>query len=79
MNKKGWTLVELMSLIVIVGFILLIPLIAIWTGHNLDFWISHFRGYPVHVPFILDLIITVVGNGAVVVGNIISEICKYMV
>lgn len=79
MNKKCYTLVELLVGIVGILVVCLIPLVALWTGRNLDFWISHFKGHPVHVPFILDLAITIIGDVAVLEGNIISEICKFFI
>lgn len=75
-NKNGYTLSEL--LIVIVITCMIIPLV-LWTGRNLDFWISFFKHKSVHVPFWLSLLLTLFSGGTITVLNIIGEIARYFI
>ena len=77
MKNKGFTVVEL--LVVVVPFLLLIPVLALWTNSNMDFWISHFKGHAVHVSYFLALILTVVGNGVILFANVVAQIAQYLI
>lgn len=78
-SRKGFTLVEMMIVFGIGLVVLIIPVLSMWTERNLDFWISHFKGHAVHVPFWLDVAITIIGNGFILAANLIAEICRYIV
>ncbi len=80
MGKKGYTLVELM--IVVLAFAVIPGIVVgetIWTSRSLDFWISHAKAAPVHVSYWLCFLVAVVGNGVVLIGNIVSEIARYFI
>lgn len=75
-KNTGFTIFELLIAVGFLFVLALVPLLALWTGRNLDFWLTHFKGHTVHVPFWLDLVATVVLNGIIVGANIISEIVR---
>ena len=52
---------------------------AVWTDHNLDFWISYFKGHPVHVPLWLAFILGCALNCIALAANVIAEIAKYLI
>lgn len=58
-------------------FILLIlVLVSFWTDRNLDFWLTHFKGHPVDCPFWLSCLVTIVGNGVILLANVIGEVAR---
>lgn len=76
MNKKGSATIGTLIVQIIVLAVVLVPL-SYWTGRNLDFWITHFKGHAVHVPFWLDLLATIVGNGFILIANVVGEIARF--
>lgn len=52
--------------------------LAFWTQRNMDFWLTHFKGHPVHVPFILDLLVSIFAP-ATLIGNIVAEIARFYI
>jgi len=50
-----------------------------WTDRNLDFWISHFKGEEVDVPFWLSFVVTIVGNGIIFFANVVAEIARFAI
>ena len=80
LNKNGYTIIE--GLLIALGLILifvLVPVLGLWTDRNIDFWISHFKGTPVNVPYWLSLIVTVIGNAVILAVNVIGEICRFLI
>lgn len=55
-----------------------IPL-SCWTDRTLEFWLTHFSGHTVHVPFWIDFLITLVANGVMFALNIISELARLVI
>ena len=55
---------------------LFVGLLALWTDRSLDFWCTYIKGSEVNVPYWLSLIVTLVGNGLVVVGNALTEVLR---
>jgi len=80
--KHHYTLIELMVVTVLLGMfaclILAWPL-TIWTDSNLEFWLSHFKGEPVELHWILSALLVIIGNWVTVLANIISEIAEAFV
>jgi len=74
-NSRAYTLIELLICV-------FIPTVwiatAFWIERNLDFWGSYIKGYPIHFPFVLDLILALVA-GVNWVVLIISEIVRFFV
>lgn len=60
-------------------FLTIIALFAMWTDRNLDFWVSYIKGEAVDVPYWLSLIVTIVGNGVIILANVIAEIARFAV
>ena len=77
-NEKGFTLVELMFVVLILGSIAFFG-IGAWTDSNMDFWLTHFKGEPVNFPFIWSGVLSVILNVFAIVGNIIAEVAKVFV
>ncbi len=76
--KKGHALIELMFIVVLGSLVLGVLFgFPLWTQRNLDFWISHFKGHAVHVPYWLAFIAGWALNGFALLGNIIAEIARY--
>jgi hypothetical protein len=78
-QTRGWTRIELM---IAFGFLLVFaafPMLALWTGRSLDFWLTHFKGHAVHVPYWIDVAITVCLNTIAIGANVVSEICRYLI
>ena len=50
-----------------------------WTDRTIDFWCSYYLGHDVDVPFIWSFLLTLFGNGLVLIGNVISEIARVCV
>lgn len=59
-------------------FWVIVPLIALWTQRNLNFWLTHFSGHAVHVPFVLDYLLSVLAP-AVILLNVIAEIARHCI
>jgi len=78
-NKKGFTLVELLIGLAIIGLIALFPVLAIWTDRSLEFWASYIKHQPVIIPYWLSLIVTIIGNAVIVGFNVISEVLRYFI
>lgn len=70
--KRSFTVIE----VIIVLFVLSVIPISIWTDRTLDFWCTHFAHHPVNCPWWLSFIVTVVGNGVVLLANCVSEIVR---
>jgi hypothetical protein len=51
--------------------------VSFWTDRNLDFWVSHFKGQEVDVPFWLSATFSIILSGPAVVLNAIAEIARY--
>lgn len=76
-KRRGATLLEYIICFV-VYFGVIVTLLAMWTGRNLDFWLTHFRGHTIHVPFILDYLLAIL-SPVIVLANVIAEIARYCV
>ena len=50
--------------------------VCMWTDNNLEWALSHIKGQPVDVPNWISVLVTLVGNGAIIIANIICEIIK---
>ncbi len=61
------------------GFLLVMFILSFWTDRNLDFWLSHFKGQPVHCPFWMSVIVTILGNGVILLANVLGEVCRLCV
>ena len=76
-NEQGYTLVELF--IVLFAFAI-IPLIiggaTWWTGRSLDWALTQWKHHAVHVPYWLDFLVAMVGNGFALAFNVIVEILR---
>jgi hypothetical protein len=72
-NEKAFTLVEL--LIPIFGIGLLVAMVW-WTGRSLDYALTAWKHHPVHVPYWLDTLVTLIGNGFTLVFNVVVEILR---
>lgn len=57
----------------------LIASLALWTERTLEFWLSHFKGDLVDVPYWLSLLLTLVLNGVILAVNIFSEILRLLI
>ncbi len=77
MNKKGQSLIA--PLIVLTLALAAFVGLSMWTGRNLDFWISHFKGHAVHVPLWLDAAATICSGGLIFFLNIAGEIGRYFI
>jgi hypothetical protein len=53
--------------------------LGLWTERNLEFWLAHYKGVPVDVPFWAALVLSVAANGVAVIGNIFAEIARISV
>ena len=78
MNRKGMALVEIVIVVAVLGSISFFG-IGLWTDRTLDFWLTHFKGQEVNVPFILSGILSVVLNVMAIAINVISEILRIFV
>lgn len=67
----GGTWLFMMSVIIVA-----LGLMVNWTDGNLDWLVSKLSGHAVDVPTWLSAIITFVGNGVVLIFNVICEIAK---
>lgn len=67
----------LFFIVITVVIAVLVCVISLWTQTNLNFWLSYLKGTSVHVPYWLAFLITIVGNGVILVVNIIAEIAKF--
>lgn len=61
----------------LIGFAILFVPFVMWTDRNLDFWLSHFAEKTVDVPWWASALVTLFGNGLVIVGNLIAEIARF--
>lgn len=66
-------------LVAVVVFVVVLTPLSIWTDRTLDFWVSYIRGSPVDVPFVLSLLVTIVGNGVILLVNVVSEVARLCV
>lgn len=75
MYKKENT--SCLAVLILYGFIILclIPFIF-WTDRTLDFWCTYWSNHTIDVPLWLSAITTIVGNGLMILLNIISEIVR---
>lgn len=74
--KKGYTLVEVMIVIIILLALCLLPLYISWTDTNLDYIVSMIKGKSVNVPIWLSAIFAIVSNGVGIIFNIIVSIIR---
>jgi hypothetical protein len=68
---KGCTVIGLFSLTIAL-------ICGKWTDSNLEFWLSHFKGEAVEVPYWISFVTTLVLNGAIIVINILAELFKFI-
>ncbi len=47
-----------------------------WTESNLEFWLSLIKGEFIDVPFGIAVLVTFIGNGFIIVFNIVTELLK---
>ena len=73
MNRKGFTLVEL-ALVLIIPVI--IVAVCIWTDRNLDYLMTWIAGAPRNCPWWLSTIATIIGNGIILLFNVVMEIIR---
>lgn len=75
--KSGFTTVELLMVLVM---LVVIPGIifgfTMWTDRSMDYLLTMIKNQETNCPYWLSFIITVVGNGATVVFNIIMEVIR---
>ena len=50
--------------------------LSFWTDRSLDFWCTYFSHHTVDVPFWMSALLSFIGNGAVFVLNLVSEIVR---
>ena len=75
--RKGFTIIELMMVLFCIVIVLgIIFGMTMWTDRSMDYLLTMIKGHPVNCPYWLSFIITVVGNGATVVFNIIMEVVR---
>jgi len=78
--KRGFTLIELL---IVLAMLVVAPAVVIaisfWTDNNLEWALSLVKGAEVQVPFILSLILTVIGNVVTVLANVVCEIAKLVI
>lgn len=60
----------------LIGFAILFVPLTMWTDRNLDFWLTHFSEKTVDVPWWASALVTLFGNGVVILGNLIGEIAR---
>ena len=75
-QEKGFTLVELLIVIGIIALLAIIPLLALWTDGNIEWWITYFKNETINIPYWISLVITIVFNVVAMAFNLITEICK---
>ena len=75
--KKGFALAELVIFVAIVA--LLFWPMALWTNRSLDFWATQMKHHAVHIPFWLAFVVTLVGNGVILLFDVVSEIARYFI
>jgi len=51
--------------------------LTFWTDRTLDFWLTHFKGEVVDVPYWLSFLTTLVLSPIVVGANLLSEIVRF--
>lgn len=56
----------------------LAALLGIWTDRNLDFWVSHYKGVPTDIPFLLSWLASL-PLPITFVANIIAEIARFAI
>lgn len=79
MNNKGYTLSELLLVLLIFSIIPVLSLLSFWTDRTLDFWVSYFKGINVNVPFWISILSSIFFNVISLGVNIISEIMRLIV
>jgi len=53
--------------------------VALWTDRNLDFWVSHFKGEQTDIPYWLSFIVTMIGNGVILLANVVAEVARFAI
>ena len=75
--RKGYTLIEVT---IVVFMVCIIPLIilgaTIWTDRSMDYLLTMIKGHPVNCPYWLSFLVTVIGNGATLLFNVIMEVVR---
>lgn len=61
--------------VVIIGLIILCAICG-WTDRTLDFWCTYFSHHAVNIPMWVSCLVTFIGNGAMFLLNLISEIVR---
>ncbi len=74
--KKGYTMVKVLIVVIIVVAICCIPLYVSWTDSNLDYAVSWLKDKPTNVPMWLSAIFAFIFNGVGLAFNIIVTILK---
>ena len=60
----------------LLGILIVVGLLALWTGRSLDYLCSYYAGHAVHVPYWLDFLFTFVFNGVILLFNVVVEIIR---
>lgn len=77
MNRKGFSLAELMVVALSAFFIFVIVIGGTWwTGRSLDWALTQWKHHSIHIPYWLDFIIACIGNGFVLIFDLIIEILR---
>jgi hypothetical protein len=66
-------------LFIIILAVFLVVCFGFWTDRNLDFWLSHFAGHSVNIPYWLSLIVSIAFNAIIIGANIVGEVCRFLV
>lgn len=77
--KNGYTLIELMVTIFILGFILTPILVTPWTSRSLDWIASTFKHQAVHISYWLAFGLTILLNWLSLFFNLLIEIIRSIV
>ncbi len=73
MNKKGFTLLKLFVGIFV---LLLVTIYPLWTQRSLEWCLGAWKGHPVHVPYGISLVLSLIMNGVSIVFNVIVELLR---
>lgn len=74
--KKNENLGCILPILTLIFGLFCFIVLTIWTDRTLDFWCTYISGHTINVPIWLSALCSFIGNGVVLVINIISEIIR---